>query len=257
MIPARLKASKIGECETCSKTDTKVIEQYPRMWMCEECVEKEEAAEKIRMSPENQAKRVQDMNAQMAQTNSILEVSRKIDMSIQVKADVFNAATVAAVELKQGIINDPEIPTDKKDIVYADTCAERYLHLKEVIFGRREELLQMENEMRMWQIQARQHAARLSAELREKFAQADTTISYPAKPVKTVKPAKEHKPKAKSLDKQALLDASKKYDVSMSIIQTLVAAKNLTPEWAAKHFLATSGGEKCECPACNKKVVGA
>ncbi len=256
MIPQRVKASKIGECETCSKTDTKVIEQYPRMWMCEECVEKEEAAEKIRMSPENQAKRVEQHNT-MARANSILERSKVIDMSIQVKADVFNAATVPAVELKQAIINDPEIPLDKKDIVYADTCVERYLGLKEAIFGKREELLQMENEMRMWQIQARQHAAKLSAELREKFAQADTTLAYPAKPVKSVKPAKEHKPKVKSLDKQALLDASKKFDVPMAIIQTLVAAKNLTPEWAAKHYLASTGGEKCECPACNKKVVGA
>ena len=170
MIPQRVKASKIGECETCSKTDTKVIEQYPRMWMCEECVEKEEAAEKIRMSPENQAKRVEQHNT-MARANSILERSKVIDMSIQVKADVFNAATVPAVELKQAIINDPEVPLDKKDIVYADTCVERYLGLKEAIFGKREELLQMENEMRMWQIQARQHAAKLSAELREKFAQ--------------------------------------------------------------------------------------
>lgn len=256
MIPARIKASKIGECETCSKKDVKIIEQYPRMWMCEECVEKEEAAEKIRMSPENQAARVREMNTQMQQSNAILERSRQIDMSIEIKADVFNAATIPAVELKQAIIADPEIPLDKKDIVYANTCVERYLHLKEVIFGKRDELLKMENEMRMWQIQARANAAKLSAELKEQFAAADTTISYPVKPVKSVKPAKESKPKTgKSLDRAGLMEASKKFDVPMQIIQTLVVSKNLTPEWAAKHFLAVSNGEKCECSACQKKQV--
>src|SRR5262245_36501752 len=105
MIPARVKASKIGECEVCSNKDIKVIEQYPRFWMCEECATKEEKAEKERMKPEAQAMRVREMNEKMQQSNAILEKSRNIDMSIQVKADVFNAATIPAIELKQSITN--------------------------------------------------------------------------------------------------------------------------------------------------------
>lgn len=221
---------KIGDCETCTKTAIRISVHYGNMWMCDECWNKEQALTAENMKPENQTARVNAVNA-------ILTQAAKIDESIQVKTDLFNAATVASVELKAAIENDPNIPADQKQYVYANACLERFQNFQKIVFDQRQELLETENKMRMWQTQVQQAASTLRAELREKFKQFD--VNYQPAPPKTVKPAS---PKTgKKFQKEDVRKFAAQYKVPEAAVQMLVVAKNMTPEAAAKHLAIQMG----------------
>lgn len=219
--------TKMGECEVCPKTDLKITCTYGNIWMCDECIEKERKLTEENMKPENVQARV----------NATLHQSSKIDESIQVKTDLFNAATVASVELKAAIDNDENIPADQKQYVYANACLERFQKFQKTVFDQRQELLETENKMRMWQMQVQQAASSLRAELREKFKQFD--VNYQPAPPKTVKPAS---PKTgKKFQKEDVRKFAAQFKVPEAAVQMLVVARNMTPEAAAKHLAIQMG----------------
>lgn len=219
--------TKIQDCEVCSNTAIKTTCTYGNIWMCDECIEKERKLTEENMKPENVQARV----------NATLHAAAKIDESIVVKTDLFNAATVASVELKAAIDNDENIPADQKQYVYANACLERFQKFQKVVFDQRQELLENENKMRMWQTQVQQAASTLRGELREKFKQFD--VNYQPIPPKTVKPAA---PKTgKKFQKEEVRKHAAQYKVPEAAVQMLVVAKNMTPEAAAKHLAIQMG----------------
>lgn len=213
-------------CECCTNVG-EVERRYGNMLMCDTCWNKEQAISKEHMSPENQQKRL----------NEYLERSRKIDEQVKVKTDLFNAATIAAVELKAAIQQDDNIPVAEKDFTYARTCFERFTHFQKVVFEERQALLKNEEAMRMWQVQTRMMAAQLSAELREQFKQADLTYQ-PVAP-KSIKPAATKV--GKKFDAEDVRNMAAKYNVPMAAVQMLVVARKITPEEAAKSLVQAGG----------------
>ena len=223
--------TKIGDCEVCINVNLKTTCTYGNIWMCDECIEKERKLTEENMKPENVQARV----------NATLHAAAKIDESVVVKTDLFNAATVASVELKAAIENDENIPADQKQYVYANACLERFQKFQKTVFDQRQELLENENKMRMWQTQVQQAASTLRGELREKFKQFD--VNYQPAPPKTVKPASPRTSK-KKFSREELNAAIKKYNLDGShatAVQMLVTAKNWTVENAAKDLAVKLG----------------
>jgi len=214
-----------AECEAgnCPSGPTKVEIRYGNMLMCESCWQRELAVTAKHMSPE----------AQKARLDAYLAQSKAIDEKVQTKMDIFNSEAIPAVELRASINNNTEMDQLQKDHLYAKTCMERFIGLKQAVFGKREELLKMENEMRMWQVQVRTVASLLSAELKAQFQASDVTYNPPV--TKVTKPAAPKIPK-KRYSPDELLAACKKYDVPMAAVQMFVTSKNMSPEDAAMHL---------------------
>jgi hypothetical protein len=191
--------------------------------MCSECREKELKLQAEHQSAENQQKRV----------NDLINRSREVDSSIQLKGDVFNAQTVAIVELKAAIDNDASIPAEQKKFKFAEELKSRYDHLKDVIFGIREELLKKENEMRAFQVNLQHMATQLRAEERDRLKLQD--VNYQPSAPKVIKPPTTKTPKAK-FSKEELRAAAAKYGVPEAALQMLVVAKKMTPDEAGQHL---------------------
>jgi len=212
-----------GECDCCPKVDCTVF-TVNGMKMCDDCKAKNDAAV-----------------AQAVEVNSMLSQSRAVDASIQIKVDIFQAATTSAIELKGAIDHDENIPAEQKDYVMAQESLKRFQHLQKVIFDARQELLNRENELRAWQTQVQQFAGKLRAEQKEQFRNFD--ISYQPVPVKSVKPTTakaSNKPKLNDIKEMAA-----KYGVPAAGVSMIAAARHLSAEGAAK-YLAETMSKKTE-----------
>ena len=224
---AQIVTTKIGECEVCPKTEVKITVHYGNMWFCDECWESETKRSAEHMSPEKQQERL----------NAYLERSRKIDNKAEVKTDLFNASTVAFVELQAAIEQDAAIAN--KRYALCEEVTRRIEKIDSLIFGHREELLKLENERRMYQVNLQNQAAQLRNEEREKLNIKGLINYNPATP-KTTKPAAPKK--SKKLDMDAIKRYAAQYGVPAAAIQMLVTAKkSLTYEQAAKQL---SEGQK-------------
>jgi hypothetical protein len=204
-----------GDCECCDSVAVDVTLQHGNMWMCAACSTKEQVA------------------------TQLIEQSKTIDSAIVVKADIYNAKTVAAIELRGAIEADSSIPDDQKEYAYAKACFTRFQNMQKVIFDKRQELLDNENELRMWQVNVQTTAGKLRAEYREQFKMLD--VSY--QPVSITKKNKSVKPvkAGKAFDKAAVFEFAKKYDVPASGIQSIVISRNMSPENAAKELAKIMG----------------
>jgi hypothetical protein len=202
-----------GDCECCPNTNVQLYIRHGNMAMCEECAKKEDSLVKS--------------------AKHIIEVSQKIDTTIEVKADIYNAQTVSLTELRGAIWADVSITDSDKEYTYAKETQKRLLHIQKVIFDSKiaERVLQTE----LQQSVSRQTEAR-----RAEFKNFDvnyrpTTIT---KKEKTTKPAKQGK---KSFNKQELNDACKKYGVPASGVQSIVISRNMSYDAAAKHLAGLMG----------------
>jgi hypothetical protein len=207
-------AKRIGDCETCERTNLALTLEHRNMWMCEFCVADEKA-----------------IITKIGEANVLLEQSRVIDSSIQMKPDMFVAKTIPIIELQASIQQDENIPASQKDSAYAKACNERYLHFKEIVFQRRAELNEFEQEMRAWQVNAQTAAGKLRSDEREKYRHLD--INYvPTGPVKSpkAKSTKAGKPKESKEDFAA---AIAKYDVPAHGVKMMMISKHLSAMEAA------------------------
>lgn len=231
--------NKMGECEVCpDKPNVRVTLCHNNIWMCDDCVAKDNELRNSISDTEKQKK-----------LNEVLDKSRAIDQSINVKTDLFNAATIPAVELKAAIDADDSIPANMKHFRYTEECDIRYQQYKKAVFQQRQELLEAENAMRMWQTQVRTFAATLSAEQREKFKESD--LNYTPTTPKTVKPAAPKVSKGR-FNKDDLMAASKKYDIPMAAVQLVATARNVSPEVSARHQRLVADKKECDCSMCMK-----
>jgi len=225
MFPStRKQITKIGDCETCARVNLPITLEHHNMWMCQVCVDDEKRA----------------ITTKIGEANALLEHARNVDEKVQMKPDMFMAKTVALPELRAAIEHDENIPADRKDSVYAQTCKERYLHFKDVVFKQRQELLEQEQEMRMWQVNMQEAASKLKKEEQDKYR--EFTINYqptPAKKSKVSEPSGKTK-KASDYKRSELAEASKKYGFDVSAIRVIMLQKNMTAENAAKYLVELS-----------------
>lgn len=221
----KIENKKIGDCECCTATEIEVTLHYGNMWMCDTCWSKEkvllDAAKEVKVEQQH--------------VNKMLAESERIDSSAELKTDLFNAATIAMVELEAAIDNDSEITN--KDFAKAEAAAKRVQHFKSLIFDKRKELNELENVQRAQQSRLQVLASRIREEERKKL-QIESPDYAPAKP-KSAKPASERKPSAGKMKLDELKQAAEKVGLpadAVSGIRSIMIAKNLNALDAAKHL---------------------
>jgi hypothetical protein len=223
---------KTGDCEACDRTDT-VIKVFhgKNLWLCDTCAEAEIQA---------QVDSVRKQQAELNPVKDALIVAATIDSTIQVKTDLFNAATVAINELKATIESDSTITN--KPYALAETLMARFTHFKQVVFELNAQIVEAGNQQKAIQIYLNNLANTLRAEEREKLQIAN--INYKPGPVKISKPtAKVVKPK---IDKAELRKFAAELGLSEFTLQMIVVSKNLTVAEAAKvlrHSINTAKSE--------------
>lgn len=211
-----------GDCESCEKTDIQLYPMHGNMMLCEACRDKElEVVERNK------------------NVNKILIESRAVDNAIQLKTDVFLAKSASLIELLASINANEAIPADMKEYAYAKECMARFKNRQQAIFEKRAELLELENEARMYQVNVQNTAGKLQAKYRDEFK--EVSVNYQPEPinkkVKTTKPVKV----TKAFDKTALYEAAKKYGVPAMTIRSICVSKGKSVEDAAKELAELMG----------------
>ncbi len=176
-------------CEVCpttlaelkSETPAKSLSIFMTIWMCPSCLNKEK---------ELQGKSKAEADARV-QTSRLLVESRRIDESIQVREDVFNAHTIAIIDLKTAIDSDTTI--QNKPLALAEELHRRFQHLSKVIFDTRVILSDAGNQQRAIQTYMNTLSNQLRSEEREKLKLQD--INYKPDVVKNPKIKSSGKPK--------------------------------------------------------------
>ena len=221
---------KTGDCEA-SHFDgegvaTKVTLSQGNIWLCNACLTEEN--------------KTLEMNKHALTS---VEASRKIDAQIELKADVFNAATVPFIELQASILADDSIPADRKNAALIEECDKRIKHLTEVIFAEEAALMEKRNLRNALHVNAREVMTRLQAADQEKYRQF--AVNY--KPTAAVKPRKvvtagTTTPKnrtpttpATKFNKRDVQYFAAVHGVSPIQVQKVVVSKGMSPEDAAKY----------------------
>jgi hypothetical protein len=224
---------KPGTCEVCGAEENVTL-MYGNMTMCGNCAEKEKKAYAENMSPEKQQERVDAMHLAQAR-------AREIDNSITVRTDLFNAATVSIVELKQMIDSNESITN--KPYALAEELTNRFNHYKQVVFEMNEKIVEAGNQQKAIQVYLNQLANSLRQEEREKLKIAD--INYKPPTVKPVKPAA-IKTASKKLDKAELRKYATELGIPEFTLQMLVVSKGITVEQAANMLRKSIAEAKSE-----------
>ncbi len=222
--------SKIGNCEVCEKTDVEIHCHYGNMWFCDDCWKLEVEATKVNTSIPAQSARVEESrNLQ----NAALEASRAIDANIQIRTDLFNAATTSIMDLKKTIDADDNITN--KPYALAEELMTRFEHFKQVVFELQQQLVDAGNNQKAIQIYLNNMANTLRAEEREKLKITD--LSYQPNPVKkpTVKRVGTSSTTKKvKIDKAELAKYVKEIGVSEFMFHQIINTKQCTVAEAAE-----------------------
>jgi uncharacterized coiled-coil protein SlyX len=221
--------SQLPECDYCERTDS--LKRMDDSLVCPDCETKGIHAANER---QKQAGKAMDAINGPIDINEVLRNSRTIDQSIQVRTDLFNAATVAIMDIKKAI--DEDVAIENKPYALASELMNRLNHHKQVIFELNEKMVDAQNNQRAIQQYMNQLANQLRAEEREKLKIQD--INYKPGPVRTVTP-KQIKLAKPRLDKKELRKYAAELGVAEFTLQMLVVSKGLSVE-AAANLLRTS-----------------
>lgn len=210
-----MKPIAIGECDACPKLEVDLFEMSgSKMRLCLTCYQAE-------------VKAVEDSKW----INSTLQTAKAVDNSIQLKADIYNAATVSFVELKAAIDNDETIPAERKVESFMKAVQERIAKYNEVIFNTR-------NELQSWSQNTQEFIGKLRAEEREKYKKFN--ITYTPTPVTKAaikgKSAKSPKAPSTKFNLAEAKAAAAKYGVDVVGVQSIVLSRNVSYETAAKQL---------------------
>lgn len=176
----------LSGCETCGKVGMLEIFFLGRdkALLCEVCISKEmevsRALEEVTMTPEAQAERVEVMNVTM----TVQQMAREIDSSIHYNGDVFNAKTVALIEVKKSIDAEAELSAEQKNYKFQEFILTRYQHLKARVFELDGEKIDLITEQMVIQKSLRELGEEVRKEIREGFKIADANYTPPEKIVK-------------------------------------------------------------------------
>ena len=234
--------SVIKSCEIAGPDCLTTIDlrTYAGMIVCGNCYAIEMGLLKTNATPEKQQERVEISNNKMA---IALEVSRAVDNAIQVRTDLFNAATTSIIELKAQIDGNADITN--KPYALAEELTKRFEHHKQVVFELSEQIVAAGNSQKAIQIYLNQLANQLRAEEREKLKIAD--INYKPNPVKPVK-TKSVKTTgtSKKLDKAELKKYATELGVSEFTLQMVCVSQGISPEMAANKLRKSINEAKSE-----------
>lgn len=215
--------TKPNECECCPTKTTNLVFKYG-MWMCNSCIEKEEKLQKDNNTSDAVNRRIAEATTAIQKHQAQLE-------SIELREDLFNADTVAIIDLKKEIDANPEIPEDKKVLRLAEALHARYLKFAQVIFERREANLRDGNSQRAIQTYMNTLSNQLRVEERERLRLSD--INYKPDVVKDIKPRTTRKPRTSKFDKTELKNLAAQYNIPLEAIQITAMQKNLALKEAA------------------------
>ena len=226
-------------CEVCGNSGTCDI-VLGNMLMCMDCQEKEKKAQEELKSGADAR-----VEASRVDANKRIQDAKTIDHSIQIIQDIFNAETVAIVEIRDAIESDASIT--EKHFALAKSLEERHTHFQDVINAARDTIREAESKQRAIQQYYNELANKLRAEEREKIKLKDVNYKVPERKV-----AKPKAPSVKKLDKAELIRTanaiSKEFpqvpvNLIMPNLQTLVISKNMTLEAAANVLKGMFGGK--------------
>jgi hypothetical protein len=197
------------------------------MKMCRECYEtNKRLTEESKLGAQS---RVDTLNATIRE-------AKVIDESIKLDTDRFNAATISIAEIKAAIDSDESISSDKKDYKLAEVMIERFNHYKAVYFEAQQKAVEAGTHQKAIQVYLNNLANKLRSEEREKLKLQD--INYKPNPVapgkSAVKTIKD--PTKKKYTQKQIMDAAKKANAPLSVIQALVIAQNMSPEAAVNIY---------------------
>jgi len=214
-----------GNCDACVESIDVVLYELHGMKMCDSCAKLDIHASELAIA-----------------ANGMIQASREVDATIEIKPDVFNAETVAIHQVMGAIQHDVNIPDSDKNFVMAKTCMEHFQTMQKAIFEEKQEFAEKmrakENAMRAWQVQVHTFASRVEDARKETFKNFD--ISYTPKPAKITKSTTTSTAsKSKKPTKVELFDASKKYGVPMAAVAFLASSRNMTADQAAHHIADT------------------
>ena len=217
------------QIKCCICESTKGIVVWEAQPWCKECKDKEIIAQKNISDTADE--RVDEMNM------NTLKRQLHVDTTIQVTSDIFNAKTVAIIELKEAIDADESI--ENKQYELAKRLKDRFTHLKEVIFERTQENLKDSSEQRSIQSYLNNLANSLREKEREELRLKDLTY----KPLAPSKPAKPQKPKVPKFNKTEIRKYAAEIGVDEFTLQMICVSKGVQPKEAAeelKKMIATS-----------------
>ena len=171
---------------------------------------------------------------ELTHENEILKQATELDYSLQLDTDIFNANTVSIQELKKAIDDDANIESvEDKRFKLAAVLVERVSHYKELITGKKQEILEASSLQRSTQQYLNELANKLRQEERDKLKLAD--LNYEPKPIK-----KPSKISTKKYDKSGIREWSAKSGIPEFLLQTTCVSRNCSPQDAV-HILRESG----------------
>ena len=231
---------KKGECEVCDKVDVNITCHYGNMWFCDECWAAESVAAQT-LTTEQKDVRV---NAyQSSPEAKVIDASRLTDNTVQVRTDLFNAATTAIIDLKKSIDENPEVVN--KPYALAEVLTERFNHFKQVAFDAQQQVIEAGNHQKAIQVYLNQLANSLRVEEREKLKIADINYKPVSKPaVKKVSTSQTKK--STKLDKVELRKYAAELGISEFTLQTVVVSRGITVEAAANMLRRSINESKSE-----------
>jgi|SRR5882724_10403002 len=165
---------------------------------------------------------------------NLIEESRKIDQSITLRQHIFNAKTVAIIELFKAVDLDETIELSNKQFRKAQLLHERFIHLRESLFKKKEEIIEEENELRAYQTHLNDLANKLHES--ERAVLKIENINYDPAAPKEVKPTPVKQSKAK-YSKSDINDAANKWNLPALVIQMTCVARNMLPDEAGRFVI--------------------
>lgn len=202
-------------CDACGNTcgiDAEIHGER-NLLLCQECFAKEVEAYKA----------VKELQTPASE---ILQVSRKIDQTVKIKEDLFNAKTKAIVELEAVIVADASITN--KHFTLCKAVEERFNHLTELLHDWKSKQEDALVEQRALQTFFQMRAQQLSIEEREKIKLKD--LNYKPEPPKLLKKA----PPVKKFDMHALKFVAQQTGFPLGVLQTICLNRNVQPVEAAR-----------------------
>lgn len=243
--------TELVTCEVCpAQVPDTDIKKFHTMLMCPTCYEQEKKLTDELNDPAAVQARL-DESRQRTEAESVwnktLAKSKEVDQSIEVRTDLFNAETVAIIEIKAAIDNDENIPADKKQFVYTKTIEERIQHYEKVVFELGAEMVKRQNELRSAVTMFNNEVIKLRKEEQDQFKLKSINYNPP-----TLKKPAATKPKSvpsKKFDKSGIRTAAaviqqfideNKIPIGMVMTEAIVQAacvnKNMTADQAIDHF---------------------
>jgi len=231
------------ECECCTNQATKddPLKLFMTMWMCPSCIEKNKVLTEI--SEKNVDIRLQterERGNDVVQINNILKKAQAVVASVEVKTDIFNAQTVAIVDIAAAINADESI--ENKNGALADNLLAMYTSYKEKIFANQQENVELANKQNAIQKYLNELKNKLTEAERERYQLLD--VNYHPSKVKMANKPINSPAKPKKYDKADIVKAAQRANVPVSVIQMLCVAKNMTPTQASDSLL--NAGSKPE-----------